>query len=82
MVEASGNLRRMPRGPFGEFGAHPVVACRRASSQSDQALRRSKPLFSPIGCSLLRFDQRLGDLLPDPERASQSEVEAPETDDE
>jgi hypothetical protein len=53
-----------------------------ASSQSDQALRRSKPLFSPIGCAPLRFDQRLADLLPDPDRASQSEVEAPEIDDE
>ncbi len=50
--------------------------------QSDQALRRSKPLFSPIGCAPLRFDQRLADLLPDPDRASQSEVEAPEIDDE
>jgi hypothetical protein len=36
--------------------------------------------FWPIRCSLLRFDQRLADLLPDPDRASQSEVEAPETD--
>jgi hypothetical protein len=25
VVEAPGNLRHLPRGPFGEFGAHPVV---------------------------------------------------------
>ena len=35
-----------------------------------------------IGCSLVRFDPRLADLLPDPDRAFEPEVEAPETDDE
>jgi hypothetical protein len=35
-----------------------------------------------IGCSLVRFDPRLADLLPDPDRAPQPEVGAPETDDE
>ena len=58
-------------------GERPTACREQIQSQIRHFERRNR-----FGYSLGRFDPRLADLLPDPDRTPGPEVEAPETDDE